>query len=129
MTITNWFAAQTYLGGKTNRPDPQYGHNTRIVKVDDSFAIKLHNTNVVTFNSDGSITLNSNDWRTVVTRNRIDDVLAAYGLQVVGSLAPYTKTPWTVVCCTVEVPFHDGMTLDAKMLEGFRELKEGLVRS
>lgn len=43
----------------------------RIDYADNSQAIRLHNTDVITFNPDNSITLNSGGWRTLTTKDRI----------------------------------------------------------
>lgn len=37
-----------------------------------AYAVRLHNTDVVTLHPDGSYTLNSGGWRTVTTKDRIN---------------------------------------------------------
>jgi hypothetical protein len=39
---------------------------------DDEIAVRLHNTDVVTFRRDGAITLNTGGWFTVTTKERIN---------------------------------------------------------
>jgi hypothetical protein len=64
------------------------GRNTRLVLCgvnDENIAIRLHDTNIVIFASDGTITLNSGGWRTPVTKERINDALRDQGLLSVGA--------------------------------------------
>jgi hypothetical protein len=49
-------------------------NNTYLERVDDNtFAVRLHATNVVLIHSKGSYTLNSSGWRTVTTKARINE--------------------------------------------------------
>jgi len=60
-----------YLGNKADRP---LCNNTRVQsRPDDSIAVKLHNTDVVTFHPDGRVVLDSGGWRTVTTKSRINE--------------------------------------------------------
>jgi hypothetical protein len=46
---------------------------TRLIQVDaDSYAVRLHRTNVVSIHRDGTYTLNTGGWHTKVTRDRIN---------------------------------------------------------
>lgn len=50
------------------------------------FAVKLHHTNVVTFYSDGSIVLDSGGWKTVTTKQRMNEAIRDY----------HSDNSWTV---------------------------------
>jgi hypothetical protein len=64
------------------------GNHTRIIplcgtEIDgNNLAIRLHDTNIVIFAPDGTITLNSGGLRTVTTKERINDALLCQGLRV-----------------------------------------------
>lgn len=47
-------------------------NNTRLVKREDAYAVKLHNTDVVTYHRDGRIVLAMGGWDTRTTRDRIN---------------------------------------------------------
>ena len=48
------------------------GSNTRLMKRGDDFAVKLHDTDVVIYHADGSITLDTGGWQTVTTKERFN---------------------------------------------------------
>lgn len=50
-------------------------NNTHVVKDGDDYAVKLHNTNVVTAHQNGDYTLNSGGWKTVTTKQRMNEHL------------------------------------------------------
>ena len=61
------------LGKRDSR---KVGHNTYLKRrVDDGIAIRLHETDIVSFKSDGSRMLNSNGWTTLTTRERMNRYL------------------------------------------------------
>lgn len=71
-SLTKWLAA-----GKNpmDRPAPESnGKTTRIVRDADLnwVGVKLHNTVVVKYYKDGSVQFNSDGWRTVTTRDRMN---------------------------------------------------------
>lgn len=47
-------------------------NNTYLEERGDCFAVRLHETNVVTFRSDGAVRLDSGGWLTVTTKDRIN---------------------------------------------------------
>lgn len=56
---------------KNNRP---LEYETRLVRRDeDQIAVKLFETDVVTYHADGSVTLDSGGWLTVTTKTRMND--------------------------------------------------------
>lgn len=90
----SYVEAAAYLGRKSDRPIGG-SRNTRIIRRSASaVAIRLHHTDVVTFNADGSALLDNGGWSTMTTHAR----MAACGFQVYGlsgSLycAPYGAVP------------------------------------
>lgn len=58
------------LGSRMSR---KVGNNTYLMRIDDdTIALKLHYTNVVTYKADGCFRLNSGGWRTVTTKERMN---------------------------------------------------------
>ena len=58
--------ARDYYKGKP------IGNNTRLYKRGNSYAVRLHSTDVVTIHPDDTYTLNSGGWETVTTKQRIN---------------------------------------------------------
>ena len=101
--IQSYADAATYLGNKTDRPAGK--KNTRVRRIDaDTIGIVLHNTYVVTYHADGRIVLKTGGWKTVTTKQRINqfsparvhqanfqwfanDIEFAEGMEVSGALA------------------------------------------
>lgn len=88
--------------------DPSKGaviaSNTRVVKDGDNFAVKYHDTNVVTVTPDNTIILNSGGWHSNTTKARFNE----YADSVAVSQA---KGLWTVYTAKGRYPFADGMTI------------------
>lgn len=58
------------LNGKISRT---VGNNTTLrIDTDQCIRVRLHNTDVVTYNPNGAILLDTGGWFTVTTRNRMD---------------------------------------------------------
>jgi hypothetical protein len=55
-----------------NRTSKKLENNTYLIKDGENIAIKLHQTNVVTYKPNGDIVLNSGGWKTVTTKDRIN---------------------------------------------------------
>lgn len=90
-----WFAYDTYLGRKSERP---CGNNRRMRRnPDGSISVILHSTPVVTAHQDGTYTLNSGGWHTVTTRGTINEFSPAHI-----SFAQRYGTQW----------FYDGVRVD-----------------
>lgn len=76
------------------------------------YAIRLHGTDVVTLRSDGSAILNSDGWRTVTTKDRMNTY---------GPVAVFSKNyEWFIASRRPEgadfdgaVPYRDGIVIDA----------------
>lgn len=82
-TVQSWFGAQTFLaGGRRAKDDRPIENNTRVHKVGNNFAVKLHDTDVVTYFPDGTVELNSGGWRTMTTKARINAYLGDEKLRV-----------------------------------------------
>lgn len=109
--VTNAGQFQVYVGlfkkassGKVQK----IGNNTYKVELPDGYAIRLHNTNVLTFQGDNVI-LNSGGYQTHTTKERINRYLPGYEL---------TQKNWTWYVIESDtknkIPFQDGMVLKAK---------------
>jgi hypothetical protein len=78
VTPKNFVQAQQVLGTKSS---VRLGNNTFLERIEesDSFKLKivvrLHNTNIVEFHSDGRVTLHTGGWRTVTTKDRINQFI------------------------------------------------------
>ena len=77
--VHDWFSADTFVRDGRNKTDRPIENNTRVVRRDDDYAIKLHDTDVVTFHRDGSVTLDSGGWLTVTTKDRMNGFLGDRG--------------------------------------------------
>ena len=76
MSVSTWFGADTFLHGGRNKTSRPIANNTRVVRLDeDRIGIRLHDTDVVVFNRDGSATLDSGGWLTVTTKDRMNGFL------------------------------------------------------
>jgi hypothetical protein len=65
---------QLVSSARDKRSKP-YANNTRIERRDeDTYALRLHATDIATFHRDGRVTLNSGGWRTVTTKDRLSAV-------------------------------------------------------
>jgi hypothetical protein len=57
---------------KNDRPAPE-ANNTRVLRINDvTVGIKLHNTVIIEYTKQGTIRLNTNGWKTVTTRERMN---------------------------------------------------------
>jgi hypothetical protein len=77
-------------------------NNTYVVVDGENVAVKLHNTNVVIFAPDGTITLNSGTWRTPTTKDRMNIALRDQGVQITAN-----KGMWYIGGSI----FYDGITI------------------
>ena len=112
-TITNWWAAQTFLaGGRSKEKRPLCWHTTLETRPDGAIAVKYWATDVVTYYQNGSVRLRSDGWRTVTTKSRFNEFSPLY---VYGD-----KGIWYVTMPENDVPFSDGMLFDehGELLEG-----------
>ncbi len=70
-TPRDFKTADAQLTGR-NRESRKIARNTYLKRRGVSIAVQLHDTDVVTYSPDGSITLNSGGWNTVTTRDRMN---------------------------------------------------------
>lgn len=120
MTIRSFSAAEEYLSGGKSKDNRPLENNTRLIRLSpDEIAVRLHDTDVVTYHRNGNIILNSGGWRTPTTKNRI----TAYSPAIVWS----EKGVWWVdnhhafsePVLSQKSLFYDGMgiTYDGAVME------------
>jgi hypothetical protein len=97
-SMTAMLAGISDISGK---PRLVANNTLRYDRADGATVWRLHHTDIVTRNVDGTFTLDSGGWRTVTTKDRIN----TYAPCRVGSQAGI----WFVD----GVPFYDGMTVDS----------------
>lgn len=85
-----------------------------ITLLNDTKIIRLHNTNIVTFATDGKIILNSGNWRTLTTKQRINSFIGDYNLAIVQRNYSWKLTKYSTssYCIIKETSFFDGMIID-----------------
>lgn len=72
----NYKQLEHYLSKGRNKDDRPIANNTRVIRRSPTtIAIKLHNTDVLTFFENDSIQLNTDGWKTVTTKDRINRFL------------------------------------------------------
>jgi len=104
---TTWAeACRLVEGGRTRvgyrNHGKKIGNNTVLYVDGDLAAVRLHQTDVVTFYADGRIELNSGGWQTATTRDRI----RACGVSI-GTMDGVASVTWH----GRDYVFRDGMTL------------------
>lgn len=93
------------------------GNNTRlIIQADDEVGLLYHKTFIVTYHTNGGMTLNSGGWRTVTTKERISQALP------MGWAIRSEQGQWFVVNVTsgVEYIYYDGFEFQP---DGFDQLQ------
>jgi len=75
-------AASQFAKARDKTVGKKIAGHTYIVQVGESYAVRLHETNIVTFHKDGSIVLFSGGYRTRTTKERMNDALASRGVQI-----------------------------------------------
>lgn len=115
--IYTYEQAAQYLGKKSDRP---CGNNTRVQSqlgaTGSDIGIRLHDTLVVVYHKDGSITVNTGGWHTVTTADRLERFgpsILRFNLRkgkiYVSLKEAYTDdythepSPWSII------PLRDGM--------------------
>jgi hypothetical protein len=78
-TPKNFEQAQRVLGTKSS---VRLGNNTYLERVQEPYnsplqmiVVRLHNTYIVQFHSDGRVTLHTGGWHTVTTKDRINEFI------------------------------------------------------
>jgi len=68
--------------------------------------VRLHMTDIITYNPNGSMTLNSGGWRTVTTKSRINEFLPK-------NISLYQKDfEWYIKTPIITYKFVDGITIN-----------------
>lgn len=76
MKKTDWSELKEHHDKARNKDrGRKIANNTHVVKDGDDYAVKLHNTNVVTAHQNGDYTLHSGGWKTATTKQRINQHL------------------------------------------------------
>ena len=70
--MNKWEAQTLFCTAKDKAKGKPIANNTRLFKRGEDYAVRLHNTDVVTIHSDDTYTLNTGGWRTVTTKERIN---------------------------------------------------------
>lgn len=118
---TTYTEAKERLG---NRESRKVANNTQLIAFGGErkpIVLRLHSTNVVTFWSDGTITLNTGGWQTVTTAQRLNVVTKAHGYHVGsnGARKPENRF-WEVrdfATNAESVRYVDGFTFTARPVE------------
>ena len=97
--VHDFKSADRFLGSREERT---LANNTVIYRTDDdNIGVRLHRTTIVRYFSDGRIMLDSGGWRTVTTKQRINQLLPA------GIRLSQHKREWTIN----GEEFRDGMVI------------------
>ena len=79
-TIRNYDEALDMLNGRTYK---KIGHNTELVNGNDgSIGIRYHNTVIVRYHANGTLTLNTGGYNTVTTFGRMGQITRHFGYWV-----------------------------------------------
>jgi len=93
--------ANDYLGSKESR---LIDYNTYLIRDSDSILVRFYHTAIVQFFPDGSIELNTGEWDTVTTRERMNEVLG--GIEVF-----VQDHEWCVSIKGTNYLYHDHMII------------------
>jgi len=115
-SVVDYKSADNYLGKKSERP---LAPNTRIVRSETDIFIRLYKTEIVRYKKNGDVVLNTDGYRTLTTRNRINEFTPFSVIQ--------TNNIWHVKCDGSDwVGFKDGITYNhrSKAFEGIKPSAE-----
>jgi hypothetical protein len=108
MTYTE---ADSLLQGR-NLHSRKIGNNTYLHRVSgvpgDDIAIRLHDTDILRFKADGSVVLHTGGWRTVTTKERMNEHLRDLGFRI-----DQRSFKWYVSERNPLGEYYDGMTLNS----------------
>lgn len=103
----NYKEANALLSGR-NKDSKKIDNNTYLIRLDNGdIAVKLHNTNVVTYKPDGSVILDSGGWQTNTTKDRMNRYLPF------GRISQ-SKKIWYFQHGEVLITYKDGCGINAK---------------
>lgn len=106
MSRTNLSTAFTPAERADARPQRVANNTFERVMPNGDRVIRLHTTDIVALHVDGSMTLNSGGWRTIVTKARLNDYACQVGFQLQAD-----RGEWHVVRGGERAPYFDGMRL------------------
>lgn len=109
--VNDYESANRFLGSKDER---KLANNTLVVRgAEGSIGVVLHRTTVVRYYPDGRVQLDSGGWRTVTTKQRMNQLLS-YPWRV-----DQTKREWYVrdIRSQESIEFEDGMVLGGEATE------------
>lgn len=98
-TADQW---REFIAGGRSKTDRKAANNTTVRLIDGGVAIRLHSTDIVTINDDGSMVLNSGGWLSVTTKERLNRYTPARISQRAGI--------WYMADGSL---FYDGMIIEA----------------
>ena len=108
MRITKKESLQGLEGITTSK---KIGNNTFEVNYNNGDrVIRLHNTNIITFKNDGSIILNSGGWKTLTTKDRINNFSGLTICQKAYNWYVIIKNDYNNL-----IAFYDGMTFNSNL--------------
>jgi len=70
--MNKWEAQTLFCTARNKASGKPIANNTRLFKRGNDYAVRLHDTDVVTIHDDDTYTLNTGGWRTVTTKERIN---------------------------------------------------------
>lgn len=101
----NYRNADLQLTGR-NKDRRKLANNTYLERRGKDIAIRLHNTDILTYSSDGTVTVDVGNWLTVTTKHRLNEYLEGYSIQ-------QERGTWYVSKGQERVGvFHNGMQID-----------------
>lgn len=80
----------------------------KVIYKDGTEAYRLHKTDVVTINTDGSVVLNSDGWKTNTTKDRMHSYAYNYGIRI-----SQTKGLWYVTTAKGTFDYFDGIRIES----------------
>lgn len=95
-----------YIEGGRDKQSRTIANNTKVRKIENGVAIRLHDTDIVTITDSGLITLNSGGWLSVTTKERLNRYTNARISQRLGIWYISDKAGNDSL-------FYDGMTISA----------------
>lgn len=107
-------AAVERLSKPRNMDRKKIANNTVLRREDDGqHIVRLHETDIMTYQPDGRICLNSGGWRTVTTKDRLNWFLPNGWRIEQRAKVWYLQTIDSASKTIAEYPFADGMTIDS----------------
>lgn len=108
--VKDFKSAAEFLSGGRSKDERPLENNTRLVRRSETeIAVRLHETDVLTYHRNGNRTLNSGGWLTVTTKDRINNYLGSVGIKVAsdkGQWFLYRIPGWDKVS-----EFYDGIVV------------------